>query len=117
MIIHPKNPHLSASTPSRVETTPSPAEREPLDRYTPRHPVAPASSTPPPAPRGSFWKGAAIGGGLAALGCLALGATGPLGWMVAGCAALVGGVHTRDGGISQEKLEHLEHWNRQLQDS
>jgi hypothetical protein len=37
--------------------------------------------------------------------------------MVMGCAALVGGVHNRDGGVSQEKLEHLEDWNRQLQDS
>lgn len=115
MIIHPQRPIASASSP-RSKTESNQPDWQPLDRYTPQGRRAQQATSQTEAQPRSFWKGAAVGGGLTALACLAVGATGPLGWMMVGCAALVAGVHHRDGGISQEKLQQLGDWNRQLQE-
>lgn len=73
---------------------------------------AKTAAAPEPSAARKFWKGAAMGGGVAALGCLLFGAALPIGVIVAGSAALVCGVSARDGGISDEKLAQLEEFRR-----
>lgn len=104
--VHNRTPEIQGRNRQPQEVFTSSSRSEPL--------IPNPLKTGQASPTKKFWSGFAVGGMVSAAGCLALGATGPIGAIIVGCTALVSGVHCRDGGISQEKLEQLGDFQRSV---